>query len=334
MSRACQRAPRGQRGVALLTVLLLVAVMTLLIIGMLDDIRFATRRTRNTQAVTQAQWHALGAEAIARREIARLGAASPGIDSLDSGWNGRDLTVPIEQGEGGVLRLRINDAATCFNLNSVVEGAAGQWRRRELGVRQYRALMIALDFTEAESLQLSDTLVDWIDDDGVPSSSGAEDPHYAHLRPPRRTAGTLLAEASELRAISDYAPATYARLRPFVCALPDAGLSPININMLAASDAPLLSMLSMGALDRAGARQVIASRPPGGWRDQATFWSLPLLAGAALPNPVLEQTELKTRFFALHAEVEYGDAQVVLSELLERRDRDLVLRARRWTPDE
>ncbi|MCF7222622.1 type II secretion system minor pseudopilin GspK [Marilutibacter chinensis] len=330
--------PRGvarQRGVALLTVLLLVAVMTLLVVAILDDIRFGLRRAGNAQTIVQAQWHALGAEAVARRRIHELSRRTPGRTTLDGDWNGRAVTFPIEDGEGGVVTARVFDATTCFNLNSVVEGALEQWRRRELGVRQYVALLEAIDFDEHQARALADTLVDWIDTDATRSPLGAEDGRYALLRPAYRTSGTLLAEASELRALGGYTAAVYARLRPHVCALPGADLSPINVNTLDADDAPLLAMLTLGALDTAAARRIIAARPVGGWRDHAAFWSQPALAAANVPNPVLEQTELRTRYFGLHAEVEYGDAQVVLSDLFEDKgDGAFALVARRWTPDE
>src|SRR3546814_2109829 len=68
---------KGQKGVALLTVLLLVAVMSVLVMGMLDDIRFGLRRTSNAQAMAQAQWYALGAEslAMADRKSTRLNSS-------------------------------------------------------------------------------------------------------------------------------------------------------------------------------------------------------------------------------------------------------------------
>ena len=50
-----------EEGVALMTVLLLVAVMSTLAVGILDDIRFSLRRTENARNVGQAQWYALGA---------------------------------------------------------------------------------------------------------------------------------------------------------------------------------------------------------------------------------------------------------------------------------
>lgn len=45
---------------ALLTVLLLVAVMAAVAVLVLDDIRFSVRRTMNAETQSQAQWYAAG----------------------------------------------------------------------------------------------------------------------------------------------------------------------------------------------------------------------------------------------------------------------------------
>ena len=129
--------------------------------------------------------------------------------------------------------------------------------------------------------------------------------------------------------------AAYTRIRPNVCALPEATLSPINLNTLQGDDAVLLTMLTDGALAPARARAVIAARPDAGWQDHVAFWAQPALAGIAVPNAVLSQVALRTRFFDLHAEVEYDGAQVVLTALFDHRGPgDTRLAARRWTPDE
>ena len=97
-------AARSQRGVALLTVLLLVAVMTVLVTVMLDDIRFALRRAGNAQALAQARWHALGAEQMALTQIERLARRDPGVTTLAGGWNGRAFLFPIDD---GVIRASV-----------------------------------------------------------------------------------------------------------------------------------------------------------------------------------------------------------------------------------
>ncbi len=155
--------PVRQRGMALLSVLLLTAVMTVLAVAMLDDIRFGLRRTGNAQAIAQAQRYALGSEALARQRLRELQRG--GVDAAQ--WNGKPLLFPIvEDGETlGLVRARLGDGSTCFNLNSVVSGAPEQWQRRELGVSQYVALLQVAGFAAAQAQTLADTLADWIDSD-------------------------------------------------------------------------------------------------------------------------------------------------------------------------
>ena len=74
---------KGREGMALLTVLLLVAVMAAVAVLVLDDIRFSIRRTMNAETQEQAQWYAAGAESLARRQIDRL-RDSPVIGALIS----------------------------------------------------------------------------------------------------------------------------------------------------------------------------------------------------------------------------------------------------------
>lgn len=320
-----------ERGAALLTVLLLVAVMTVLLVAVMDDIRFGLRRSGNAQALAQAQWYALGSEELARARIHQLDRGD-GRTTLEGGWNGRPFVFPID---GGVMRVRLDDASTCFNLNSVVEGAPNQWIRREAGVRQYRALLQALDFTPGQAAAMADALVDWIDRDQVPGPAGAEDPAYASRGPGYRTSGALLAEVSELRAIAAHDAGAYGRLRPHVCAQPDNALSPINLNTLEDDDALLLSMLSDNALDPAAARRVIAARPAQGWRQLHEFFSLDAIRAAGLGDDAMQQVRLATRYFSLRTEVEYDGAEVVLSALLDSDSHGPVrLVARRWTHDE
>lgn len=325
-------ARNRQRGMALLSVLLLTSVMTVLAVAMLDDIRFGLRRAGNAASIAQAQRYALGSEALARQRLGEL--QRDGADPAR--WRDMPLLFPIvEDGQTlGLVQARLGDGSTCFNLNSVVSGAPEQWQRRELGVSQYVALLQALGFAAAQAQGLADTLTDWIDSDAERAPLGAEDATYSVGRPGYRTSGTLLAEASELRAIRGYDDAVYTRLRPYVCALPSAALSPVNVNALTPEQAPVLSMLSQGRLTPGEARRVIAARPAGGWPDAVAFWNQPALRDAELPVEVYDQVQLTSRWFTLQTEVDYAGAQAVLSALLYADGDRARLIARRWTPDE
>ena len=324
------KRPR-EEGAALLTVLLLVAVMSALAVGVLDDIRFGLKRTANAETVGQAQWYALGAETVARARLARLTAQDP-LRTPAGDWNGRWLLYPIDN---GVIRARITDAGACFNLNSVVQGAREQWGRRELGLGQFIALLRALDVSPRDAELLAETLADWIDTDGNRSALGGEDDAYIRAAPPYRTSGTLLSEVSELRAIRGFTPEIYARIRPFVCALPTADLSPINVNLLDEGRAVLLTTLMDGQLDPRAAADIIKSRPDGGWQTIEEFWSNPLLRQHLPTDAALDQVSLRTRFFSLQAEVDYAGSEAVMTSLLEQPAAGPIrLAARRWTLEE
>ena len=321
-----------ERGVALLTVLLLVAVMSALAVGVLDDIRFGLRRAANAETVGQAQWYALGAESLARARLARLGAANPMQTSLAGDWNGRWLSFPIDH---GTIRARLTDATGCFNLNSVVQGAADQWTRRDLGIAQFLALLQQLGVPQGQAQGLAEALADWIDSDGQRNTMGAEDDSYANMVRPYRTSGALLSEVSELRTIRGFTPEMYARIRPYICALPTADLSPININTLDADHAVLLSMLTEGGLEQQTARGLILARPPNGWPSVDAFWNSPPMRTQLPPDAVLNQVTLRTRFFNLEAEVEYAGGEAILTSLFEQPAMGPArIRARRWTIDE
>ncbi|ODT64271.1 MAG: hypothetical protein ABS77_01160 [Phenylobacterium sp. SCN 69-14] len=318
----------GEEGVALLTVLLLVAVMSALAVGLLDDVRFGIRRTANGEAVSQARWYALGAEAMARARLADLAANAP----LAGDWNGKTFRFPLDD---GVIQGRISDGAACFNLNSVVDGAGETFRRRDLGTAQFTALLIALQVAPQQAEALAGALVDWIDSDALREPGGAEDETYQRGARPYRTAGTLLSEVSELRAVRGFDAALYARLRPHVCALPTPILSPININVLSERHAPLLVMLTDGAITIEAARRAIAARPPQGWPDIASFWRLPALAKALPADDAVNQVVVRPRFFTLESEVSHRDAIVVSTSLFEQDAAGKIrLAARRWTIEE
>ncbi|MEA9588813.1 type II secretion system minor pseudopilin GspK [Xanthomonas sp. WHRI 10064A] len=326
------QAPAQQRGVALLTVLLLVAMMTLLMVAVLNDLRFGLRRSGNAEAMTQAQWYALGSETVARQRLQALAKRDPLRTTLEGGWNDQPITFPLDD---GMVSVRLRDRGGCFNLNSVVMGAPEQWQRSDDGANQYLALLEALGIAPQQAQALTDALVDWIDSDAQPGAQGAEDDRYLQAAVPLRTGATLLAGVSELRAIAGYTPALVAQLQPYVCALPEGRLSPININTLRAADAPVLVALTEGAVELPAARRIIAARPVGGWRDAAAFWKQPALMQAQLPDAVFQQIALRTSYFSLYSQVDHAGAQILLEALLQQDPAGRVrLVARQWSPDE
>ncbi|ASD25884.1 general secretion pathway protein GspK [Brevundimonas diminuta] len=322
---------RDRRGMALLTVLLLVAVMAALCVVLLDDVRFSVRRTTNAESQAQAQAFAAGAEALARRRLSDLVRADPARTPLQPQWNGRVFALPLEEGEG---RAVIRDGQSCFNLNSLVLGQGEDLIARPEGAAQFIALGEALGLPRGRMSAVAAALTDWMDGDDEVAAQGAEDAAYASRSTPYRTGGVMLAEVSELRAVAGVDDELYRRLRPHLCALPEARLLLLNVNTLEPQDAVLLVAISRGVVGLNAAKAAIAARPATGWSSPDAFWAQPALSGVVVDEEAKGQITLATRYFDLRVEIEHGDARAVRTALIHVAP-DGVARTviRRWTPE-
>jgi general secretion pathway protein K len=284
-----------ERGAALLSVLLLVAVMAVIAAVMLDRLNLAARLAGNGQAMTQARLYATSAETLAMARIRALVDQSQERTVDRTGLLGREFPLPLPR---GTVMAQVDDAGNCFNLNSLVEqDAQGTNRLRLVGLNQLRALMRSLAIPEAEAAIISDSTADWIDSDSSPAPNGAEDDSYQGRPVPYRTAGRLIGDVSEVRAVRGMTPQFYERLRPWLCALPAAQLSPVNVNTLRPDQAPLLAMIAPSAMPVDRARALLASRPALGWATAED--ALRGFAGGGGTGIPAGQLQVRSRWFLL-----------------------------------
>lgn len=322
----------SEQGAALLSVLLLVAVLGAIAAASFDRLRLATNLEANAAGLEQARNFAFAGEALAASRIDDLIARDPGRTTLAGDWNGRVNVLPLPV---GVARVTVRDGGNCFNLNSVVMNDPPSPRvMRPRGVQQFVALLGSLDLLEGDARRVAAALVDWIDSDDVPVPGGVEDEGYQRGDQPYRTANTLVAEVSELRAVAGVTPELYAKLRPWVCALPTTALSPINVNTLLPGQAPLVAMMMPNDLRLDRAQGMLAQRPEGGWTGSYDFWRLPALEGLVPPADVLEQPQVRTRWFALDLQLQVGDSELHETALIDASRPPARIVARRWTADE
>lgn len=331
--RGCDPKNPDREGMALLTVLLLVAVMAAVCVLILDDVRFTVRRTANVEHLAEMQSHAAIAETLAAAQIMRLSKANPLVTPVEPRWIGQAVEV---QTDSGAVRTLVYDGQACFNLNSLLLGQGEDLRAQEEGVAQFAALGVALGFERSRMLSLADSLTDWMDSDqDVRGASGAEDSYYGARSKPYRTGGLMLADVSELRAIKGFDGDTYRRLRPYVCALPEARLTRLNINTLEPADAPVLVAISGDRLTMGAARAAIRNRPAQGWQSVDSFWAQPALNEVVADEQLRSQTVLVTRYFDVRIDVEAGESRasrtLVLQVMPEGQARIII---RRWTTEE
>ncbi len=320
----------SERGAALLTVLMLVSVMAVLSASALERLRISTRLAANAGAIDQARAYAIAAEEIALARITTLVDADPARTPV-TGWQDQETSLPLP---GGAAVAVVRDGGNCFNLNSVVTGQVGQpLLARPTGIAQFVALMQGVGVGQQEAQKVATSLADWIDSDQAEQPGGAEDAAYAGAETPYRTADTLVADPSELRAVAGVTPELYERIRAWVCALPATDLSPLNVNTLSPEQAPLLAMLLPSKLSPDAARAVIQRRPLGGWESGYAFGRMLVDQGIVLVEGEA-QIGVRTRWFGLRLQVQLGDTEVSETALIDAGVLPARLVRRSWGDDQ
>jgi general secretion pathway protein K len=213
---------KRQRGVALITAVLIVALATMLAASVSFNGYLDQRRSANAFAMDQGFEVALGGEAWAADSLRRDKQQSGKTDDFTEEWATPIPPIPIE---GGQFEGQLEDLQGRFNLNSLV--AAQQGGKLVVDEAAVKRLERMLELLELEP-KWAKLIADWIDTDIQPEfPDGAEDPTYTGLTPPYRTANMPLTRASELLAIAEFGLDRYRKLEPFVTALPIG--TPINL---------------------------------------------------------------------------------------------------------
>jgi general secretion pathway protein K len=298
-------AKPSERGAALLSVLLMVAVLAVIAATTLDRLTLSSKLTSNGNALAQARMFTYAAEAIAAARIEDLLARDAAQTTLEGGWLGKPQSLPIPLGSATAT---LRDADNCFNLNSLVTDADGRYLANATGTTQMISLMVALGTDENTARNIAAAATDWADSDITPVANGVEDDAYQSATTPYLAANRLFSHPSELRAVKGVTPPIYAKLQDWICALPKSVLSPLNVNTLLPEQAPLLAMLfAPGKMNLSTARSYLAKRPSNGYGSLIRFWAAPELAALEPTSQMQGQVKLTSNYFLLNTQVSFGE---------------------------
>ncbi|MBU1286794.1 MAG: type II secretion system minor pseudopilin GspK [Alphaproteobacteria bacterium] len=249
------------RGAALLSILMIVAVMSVAALAAVEALGRSLSLARVSSERSQAMWAARSTEALGILAVARLKVL--GDDAMREALvSGQSMTLPFER---GVIQATFTDASNCFNLNTITGEA------NDVNHINFQHLLEAMDIFRADAQALAESLADWTDSDSAPRAYGAEAGYYGTLETPYRPGNAPLTNISELRAIKGFTPEIIALIEPLVCVRPDRFQSALNIETLTEEEAPLLVALYSGELSREDAQSVIQAKPLAGWQSLDTF---------------------------------------------------------------
>lgn len=232
-----RRAPRAQRGVAMIVAILLVALGTIIAATVAYENAMAARRSTATFAFDQSIMIAEGAEALAAFGIRQFFQANPSNVYIGQGW---DKPVgPMEVVPGVMLEASLEDMQGRLNINNLV-------KKDGTPDPVYVAAFTKLLQLVGLETKWAPMLVDWIDVDIVPQNiDGAEDSVYMGQTPPYRAPNRYITSTSELLALPGFGRDRYLALAPYIAALPFG----TKINVCTAKDKVLDAFLAEGQTD-------------------------------------------------------------------------------------
>lgn len=231
---------RRQRGIALITAVLIAALAAVAAAAVLGHTATMMRRAENLWESERAWWYAEGMSSWGRSILLRDAQQSQ-TDHLGEAWAQEVPALPVER---GVLSGRIVDLQGRFNINLL--GLPDSQRQPWLQRFRHLAECVGIDGYEAE--QLAAAIADWIDaDDQAGFPGGAEVLDYLNLRPPYRSADRPIHSISELAAVRGVTRKHYTALREHLAALPlGATAPPPRINPNTATPAVLCALAGGG----------------------------------------------------------------------------------------
>ncbi len=290
----------AERGVALITVLLIVAMATTVAAFMAQQQGFWQREFENGRDRAQARRIAQAGVDWARAVLAD-DAANNQYDHPREMWAMKLPPIPIEDGE---VQGLIGDQQGLFNLNNLVQNGMAS----AADLARLQRLLSTLGLPP----ELGNALTDWMDTDSVPmANGGAEDGYYANLATPYRAANRPLTELSELLWVQGFDAKTIGRLAGYVTVLPER--TQLNVNF---ASAEVLSAVIAG-LSLQDARQIVAGRKDHPFKTVAEFTQrLPAGVGEAA-SPALS---VNSRYFLVEGRAVQRQAEFSAQALLLRQN--------------
>lgn len=330
--------PAAERGAALMLVLVVLILVMSLAVSLAQQYDFDLRRGANREYAAQGQQYLSGAESLAiivLRQDLRKGSVS---DNLGEQWAQDAPSFPVE---GGEINAQLEDAQGRFNVNqlpgrarsaSAIPGAAGEFTTSQRRFIRLLQTFEDLPIDEAQAIELTEALIDWLDEDDQPTGfGGAESIYYQQQVPSYLPANQPMVDLSELQLVRHFTPELIALLVPYLSAVPDS--AGININTASprllrtvniAADLAPLSDYSGDSLEQ--------RRGGSGFASVEAFLNSPELSDLARERELLlgEGLSVESNYFILQARAVIGGKSIASESLLERTEYSTFVLRRKY----
>lgn len=311
----------SQRGIALLTILVMVALATILAATIAKRQTNTSENTGYLMRQDQSLLYAKSAEAFFSELLIQDSDNGSSIDHLQENWAKPMPAFPVED---GFISGRLLDESGKFNLNNLLkaDGSVDDSARRWFEKLLQRVGLPA---------ELSQAVIDWQDaDDETTGAMGAESNYYQGLDPSYLASNTRFHQVEELKLVRGFEGKNYDLIALYVTALPEA--TKINMN----TAAPLLLASIDPKLDVKTLEQELKAKQAEltYFNSLEDLWKLNAFSGIEPQNKTDAAAWLdsKSNYFTAQIEVVLSERKRQFSSAMMRKDKQVTVYSRSLAP--
>jgi general secretion pathway protein K len=312
----------SQRGVALLTILVMVALATILAATIAKRQTNTAENTGYLMRQDQSLLYAKSAEAFFSELLIQDSDNSSSIDHLQENWAKPMPPFPVEDGS---VSGKLLDESGKFNLNNLVKADGNQV---DDSARRWFEKLLQRVGLPAE---LSQAVIDWQDtNDEVTGAMGAESSYYQGLDPAYLTPNTKFHSIEELKLVRGFEGKNYDLIKPYVTALPEQ--TKVNMNT-----APALLLASIDPkVDVKAIEQQLKVKETEltHFNNVDDLWKLSAFSGIdeQSKTDAASLLDSKSNYFTAQIEVMLSERKRQFTSLMMRKDKQVIVYSRSLAP--
>jgi len=293
------------KGAALIMALFVTAIIASVSAGLFSMVSTNLENEKNMISEQQAILTTLSLESFTKKYLKNKENRNNIVLAANNFSQKSPINLPLERGN---LEANIVDMGQCFNLNSLISiSATGEETANQENLEFFKNLMKSLFIQDQKIEEISPAVIDWLDKDFFPDSYlGVEDDYYRNEKPSRLTSNQFFFDITELRDVKGMTEEIFQKLKPYICAF-NSVETKININSLNPFYPNILVALSSNTLSDLEARNILNSKPLGGYSSVSDFLNQQEIKTTFSSKFSKSNLTLETKYFILNTNIKIDD---------------------------
>jgi len=293
------------KGAALIMALFVTAIIASVSAGLFSMVSTNLENEKNMISEQQAILTTLSLESFTKKYLNNKENRNNIVLAANNFSQKSPINLPLERGN---LEANIVDMGQCFNLNSLISiSATGEETANQENLEFFKNLMKSLFIQDQKIEEISPAVIDWLDKDFFPDSYlGVEDDYYRNEKPSRLTSNQFFFDITELRDVKGMTEEIFQKLKPYICAF-NSVETKININSLNPFYPNILVALSSNTLSDLEARNILNSKPLGGYSSVSDFLNQQEIKTTFSSKFSKSNLTLETKYFILNTNIKIDD---------------------------